>query len=50
MSFPVLSKEHGYLMLSTAAMCFYSALSGALYVSGARKAAFGKARACGSGG
>jgi hypothetical protein len=42
----VTTPDHGYVVLSTAAICFFGAAAGGLYVGGARSKAFGKVRAC----
>ena len=40
----VTTPDHGYVVLSTAAICFFGAAAGGLYVGGARSKAFGKVR------
>lgn len=42
MALPI-TPEHGYLVLSTGAICFYGLLAGGIYVGGARSSVFGPA-------
>jgi hypothetical protein len=37
-----LTSDHGYLVLSTASMCFFGAAAGGLYVGATRSKVFGK--------
>jgi len=38
-----ITPQHGFLVLSTGAICFYSLIAGGLYISGARSKAFSEA-------
>ena len=39
----ITTPDHGYVVLSTAAICFFGAAAGGIYVGGARSKVFGKA-------